>query len=88
MLNPHHCGILHLLRSGTKKCLDLLPRGLRYYQLDSKYTQGYSPKRGVREYFYYIDHQGQVCNYGICIWFLYFMTLSELLYFVNWGTWT
>ena len=24
------------------------------------YTQGQSPKLGVREYFYYIDHQGMV----------------------------
>jgi hypothetical protein len=25
-----------------------------------KYTQGQSPKTGIREYFYYIDHQGMV----------------------------
>ena len=24
------------------------------------YVQGQSPRKGVREYFYYIDHQGQV----------------------------
>lgn len=24
------------------------------------YVQGQSPKPGIREYFYYIDHQGQV----------------------------
>ena len=25
-----------------------------------QYTQGQSPKLGIREYFYYIDHQGMV----------------------------
>ena len=25
-----------------------------------KYVQGQSPKFGIREYFYYIDHQGMV----------------------------
>ncbi len=30
------------------------------------YTQGQSPRKGVREYFYYIDHQGQVgMNYTL-----------------------
>ena len=24
------------------------------------YVQGQSPRKGIREYFYYIDHQGQV----------------------------
>ena len=25
------------------------------------YVQGQNPKPNLREYFYYIDHQGQVC---------------------------
>lgn len=29
-------------------------------QASTKYIQGQSPKDGIREYFYYIDHQGQV----------------------------
>ena len=31
----------------------------------SQYLQGYSPSPGVREYFYFIDHQGQV-NFKTC----------------------
>ena len=30
-----------------------------------KYVQVQSPKKGVREYFYYIDHQGQVRNFSV-----------------------
>lgn len=40
----------------------------------SRYTQGQSPEPRVREYFYYLDHQGQVYSmygayslvYGTC----------------------
>ena len=30
-----------------------------------KYVQGQSTRKGVREYFYYIDHQGQVRNFSM-----------------------
>ena len=31
-----------------------------HIRLTSNYVQGQSPERGIREYFYYIDHQGML----------------------------
>jgi len=32
------------------------------YSTDVSYIQGQSPENKIREYFYYIDHQGMVCK--------------------------
>lgn len=31
-----------------------------YVRMLSNYVQGQEPEKGIREYFYYIDHQGMV----------------------------
>lgn len=33
------------------------------------YVQGQSPENKIREYFYYIDHQGMVGRFYLCILF-------------------
>ena len=45
------------------------------------YVQGQSPSPKVREYFYYIDHQGQVItthDYGFCCMSVVFSQLNVL----------
>lgn len=44
-----------------QKCFSHTIRHLSSVQ----YVQGQSPKQGVREYFYFIDHQGQVNSFRI-----------------------
>lgn len=37
---------------------------------EAPYVQGQSPSRGVREYFYFIDHQGMVRQGSKCVRYL------------------
>lgn len=42
------------------RCDDINMRGL------SQYVQGQSPEPKIREYFYYVDHQGMVYSEKFC----------------------
>lgn len=43
-------------------CGDFVRVQARYLQKEPSYIQGQAPEAKVREYFYYIDHQGMVRN--------------------------
>lgn len=58
---------LRSLRSRGRLVLLALPGSAASCRLQSTctpaYTQGQSPQPRIREYFYYVDHQGQVSVY-------------------------
>ena len=44
----------------------LSKQNCNYVRRYVRYVQGQSPKPNIREYFYYIDHQGQVRTVAAC----------------------
>ncbi|XP_037553737.1 UPF0598 protein C8orf82 homolog [Nematolebias whitei] len=54
------CGTLTALRCGTLTALRCLPAGYASSRGAAAYIQGQSPEPRIREYFYYLDHQGQL----------------------------
>ena len=49
-----------MILSRCFKCLTDIRENLRFSCRVIHYVQGQSPESRVREYFYYVDHQGQV----------------------------
>lgn len=49
-----------VLRCGGLSALRRLPAGYTCCRSTATYSQGQSPEPRIREYFYYIDHQGQL----------------------------
>ena len=39
----------------------------RHYSNEKLYVQGQSPEPSIREYFYYIDHQGMVRSFSFIL---------------------
>jgi len=61
-------------------CVKDIHANLRFSGRFLHYIQGQSPESRVREYFYYVDHQGQVC-YFCCIYTFVELVVVLLLVF-------
>jgi len=53
-----------MINSVTSRLVPYAKRlNLRFLSCGAEYVQGQSPEPKIREYFYYIDHQGMVRNF-------------------------